>query len=44
MIVLMTGVLQVNAPAHDNHRLLSYYDNVAFAMLYDYHTIDTIAK
>ena len=27
MIVLMTGVLLIKAPTHDNHRLLSYHDN-----------------
>ena len=27
MIVLMTEVLPIKAHAHDNHRLLSYYDN-----------------
>ena len=37
MIVLMTGVLQVKAHSHDNHRLLSYHDSG------DYHTINTIA-
>ena len=27
MIILMTGVLLVKVPTHDNHRLLSYHDN-----------------
>ena len=27
MIILMTGVLLVKLPTHDNHRLLSYHDN-----------------
>ena len=27
MIVLVTGVLLVKVPAHNNYRLLSYHDN-----------------
>ena len=41
MILLMTGVLKVKAPVHNNHSLLSYHNNNF--MRYDYHTIGTIA-
>ena len=27
IIALMTGMLQVKAPAYDNHKLLSYHNN-----------------